>query len=75
MRKAAKRLLQEHDSYIDAMKAAITAWEQAKNEAEKVEYMLAIGEIGAEIHRMNRRLGIAHIDTSWETGKGGLTPA
>lgn len=75
MRKTAKRLLQEHDSYIDAMKAAIGLWERAGNEAEKVDYMIAIGEIGREIHRMNARLNIAHMDTSQETAQGGGAPA
>lgn len=75
MRKTAKRLLQEHDSYIDALKAAIDRWERADIEAEKVDYMLAIGEIGREIHRMNNRLDIAHMDTSWDTAQGGGAPA
>ena len=75
MRKTAKRLIQEHDSYIDALKAAIDLWEHASNEAEKVDYMLSIGEIGREIHRINNSLDIAHLDTSWETAQGGGAPA
>lgn len=71
----AKKLLGSNNSYIDALKAAIDRWEHAKDEAGKKEYILAIGEIGAEIHRMNKRLDIAHMDTSWETAQGGAMPA
>ena len=58
MKKTSKELLAKHDSYIDALKDAISRWESADTEHDCVDYMVAVGEIGAEIHRMNKTLGL-----------------
>lgn len=50
----AEMLLSQHDSYIDALKDAISAWEQADSYEAKCDFMRAIGDIGAEIDRMNK---------------------
>ena len=54
----AKALLSKHDSYIDALKEAISAWEQADSHEAKCDFMRAIGDIGAEIDRMNKVVGL-----------------
>lgn len=58
MKKITKELLAKHDSYIDALKDAISHWESADAEHDRVDYMVAIGEVGAEIHRMNKALSL-----------------
>jgi len=62
MKKLAKELLKNNDSYIDALQKAIDGWKEAKSISEKRDYMLAIGEIGNEIHRQNKSLDIANMD-------------
>lgn len=47
-----------HDSYIEALKAAIVDWERAEDFEDKKALMGAIGEIGAEVHKMNKHLGV-----------------
>lgn len=54
----AKMLLSQHDSYIDALKEAISEWEKADSYAAKRDFMRAIGDIGAEIHHMNKVTGL-----------------
>lgn len=54
----AEMLLSQHDSYIDALKEAISAWEQADSYEAKCDFMRAIGDIGAEIHHMNKVTGL-----------------
>lgn len=54
----AKMLLSQHDSYIDALKEAISEWEKADSYAAKCNFMRAIGDIGAEIHHMNKVTGL-----------------
>nr|DAU22994.1 MAG TPA: hypothetical protein [Caudoviricetes sp.] len=51
-------LLSQHDSYIDALKEAISEWEKADSYAAKCDFMRAIGDIGAEIHHMNKVTGL-----------------
>ena len=58
MNGVAEMLLLRHDSYIDALKEAISAWEQADSYAAKCDFMRAIGDIGAEIHHMNKVTGL-----------------
>jgi len=62
MKKLAKELLKNNDSYIDALQEAIDNWKKASSIKEKRDYMLAIGEIGNEIHRQNKSLDIANMD-------------
>lgn len=50
----AEMLLSQHDSYIDALKEAISEWEKADSYEGKCDFMRAIGDIGAEIDRMNK---------------------
>lgn len=54
----AERLLSQHDSYIDALKEAISEWEKADSYEAKCDFMRAIGDIGAEIDRMNKVVGL-----------------
>ena len=54
----AEMLLSQHDSYIDALKEAISSWEQADSYEGKCDFMRAIGDIGAEIDRMNKVTGL-----------------
>lgn len=54
----AKMLLSQHDSYIDALKEAISEWEKADSCEAKCDFMRAIGDIGAEIHHMNKVTGL-----------------
>lgn len=54
----AKMLLSQHDSYIDALKEAISEWEKADSYVAKCDFMRAIGDIGAEIHHMNKVTGL-----------------
>ena len=58
MNDIAKLLLSQHNSYIDALKEAISAWEQADSYEAKRDFMRAIGDIGAEIHHMNKVTGL-----------------
>lgn len=58
MKTIAEMLLSQHDSYIDALKEAISAWEQADSYEAKCDFMRAIGDIGAEIARMNWEKGL-----------------
>ena len=51
-------LLSQHDSYIDALKKAILLWEKADSYETKCDFMRAIGDIGAEVHRMNKVTGL-----------------
>jgi len=59
MNKFSKKILNKHDSYIDALKDAITKWETCESTREKRDYIISIGEIGREIARMNKALNIA----------------
>lgn len=54
----AKMLLSQHDSYIDALKEAISEWEKADSYESKCDFMRAIGDIGAEIDRVNKVTGL-----------------
>ena len=56
MKKTASELLRKHASYVDALKEAIDRWEKSNDTDEKRDLLVAIGEIGAEIHHMNRHL-------------------
>lgn len=58
MKILAKQLLEENDSYIEALKIAIQGWENADDLEFKREYMVAIGEIGKEVDNMNKTLGL-----------------
>lgn len=62
MRKLATELLKKNDCYIDALQEAIDNWKKASSTKGKRDYMLAIGEIGNEIHRQNKSLDIANMD-------------
>lgn len=62
MRKIATDLLEKHGSYIDALQEAIDQWRKATSMKDKRDYMLAIGELGKEIHHQNKTLDIAHMD-------------
>jgi len=63
MTKLSKQLLRENDSYIVALKKAITEWENPKGTMkEKRDYILAIGEIGNEIYKQNKALGIRYME-------------
>lgn len=42
MKKLAKELLKNNDSYIDALQKAIDGWKEAESTSEKRDYMLAI---------------------------------
>jgi hypothetical protein len=65
MRKLAKEILGTHDSYIDALQSAITVWNNAKTGRDKRDYMVAIGEIGREIHGQNLALDIANMKVDY----------
>lgn len=54
--KLSKELLKKHDSYIDALQEAITEWKNASNMESKKQYIIAIGEIGNEIHKQNKAI-------------------
>ena len=54
----AKALLSKHDSYIDALKEAVSEWEKADSYEAKCNFIRAIGDIGAEIDRMNKVVGL-----------------
>lgn len=54
----AEVLLSQHDSYIDALKEAVSEWEKADSYEAKCDFMRAIGDIGAEIDRMNKVTGL-----------------
>lgn len=54
----AKALLSKHDSYIDALKEAVSEWEKADSYEGKCDFMRAIEDIGAEIDRMNKVVGL-----------------
>jgi Tat protein secretion system quality control protein TatD with DNase activity len=58
MNKTALEILGRHDSYVDALKEAIDRWEKAQDIMEKRDYIAAIGEIGHDIHSMNKTLDI-----------------
>ena len=54
----AKKLLLQHDSYIDALKVAIEMWEKADTFESKKDFMRAIGDIGKEIDSVNKATGL-----------------
>lgn len=54
----AEMLLSQHDSYIDALKEAISAWEKADSYEVKCDFLRAIGDIGAEIYLINKAAGL-----------------
>ena len=56
MRKLAKQLISKNPSYIEALEEAIKKWRDAPTVEGKGEAMFAIGEIGRQIHNMNKRL-------------------
>lgn len=58
MKQTAMKILRKHASYIDALKEAIDCWEHSNDMEEKRDLMIAIGEICAEIHLTNRKLGL-----------------
>ena len=58
MNKLAKKLLTENDSYVDALEKAIAIWRGTQDDGEKRSSLAAIGQIGQEIHRMNKTLGV-----------------
>lgn len=62
MRKIAARLLEENDSYIEALSKAIEKWNMATSMKEKRDYIVAIGEIGNAIHRQNVLSKISQMD-------------
>lgn len=58
MSKTARDYLAANDSYIDALKAAISDWEAAETMEDKYSLMTTIGAIGQQIHRMNKYFGM-----------------
>lgn len=63
MTKLSKQLLRENNSYIVALKKAITEWENPMGTMkEKRDYILAIGEIGNEIYKQNKALDIRYME-------------
>lgn len=58
MNKTAVELLRTNASYIDALKEAIARWEKSNDTDEKRDLLVAIGEIGVDVHNCNRQLGV-----------------
>ena len=58
MNKTAVELLRTNASYIDALIVAIARWEKSNDTDEKRDLLVAIGEIGVDVHNRNRQLGI-----------------
>ena len=56
MKKNTIEILKKHDSYIDALQEAITEWKKASTIETKKDYIIAIGEIGNELHNRNKAI-------------------
>jgi hypothetical protein len=58
MKKLAAELVKKHGGYIEALREAIEMWDKATDLKEKRKYILVIGEIGKDIHRLNMTLRV-----------------
>ena len=58
MKTLTKQLLNKNDSYIDALQESINIWKSAIDFEIKQNSIVAIGEIGNEIHKQNKLLKI-----------------
>ena len=58
MNKLSKDLLNKNDNYIEALQEAINIWKNAIEFENKQNLIIAIGEIGNEIHKQNKLLKI-----------------
>ncbi len=51
-----KEIINRNDSYIDALDEAIRKFRGETALDVKQKYLVSIGEIGKEVHRINKRL-------------------
>ena len=56
MKKLSKEILNKNITYIDALQEAITEWKNASTIEAKRDYIIAIGEIGNQLHKRNKAI-------------------